>query len=185
MLPTFTRDSRPSPNPSLVPSSVLSRMLRTSASSKDSSSGCWATYGWTHWICGQSAGEQGGSEGWPGMQPAAGQHDSGEYSTVRSDPVRNPAEAKGCPSHRDPGSIFGGKRAGCTPPPQCHPMSSLGGRESAGASQPRLEGSKLRARPRDKWVSMVEIQGEPRERVWQRPQAWGWTEIRVEEGTLG
>lgn len=31
------------PVPSAVPSSVLSRMLRTSASSKDSSSGCWAT----------------------------------------------------------------------------------------------------------------------------------------------
>lgn len=35
-----------------------------SASSKDSSSGCWATYGWTHWICGQSAREQDESEGW-------------------------------------------------------------------------------------------------------------------------
>lgn len=52
------------------------------------------------------------------------------------------------------------------------PMSSFGGRESAGATQPRLEGNK---------VKMVEMQGEPRERVQlrHRPQAWGWTEIEV------
>lgn len=62
------------------------------------------------------------------------------------------------------------------------PMSCLGGRESAGAAQPRLEGRKVRARPRDKWVSMVEMQGKPRERVQlrQRPQAWGWSDIRAE-----
>lgn len=51
-------------------------------------------------------------------------------------------------------------------------MSSFGGRESAGATQPRLEGNK---------VNMVEMQREPRERVQlrHRPQAWGWTEIEV------
>ena len=62
-------------------------------------------------------------------------------------------------------------------PLQCYPC--LGGRKSAGAAQPRLEGSKVWTRPGDKWVSMVETQGEPRERVrlWQRPQAWGQTQI--------
>lgn len=43
------------PAPAL-PSSVLSRMLRMSASSSVSSSGCWATYGCTHWTWGQSGG---------------------------------------------------------------------------------------------------------------------------------
>lgn len=42
------------------PSSVLSRMFRMSASSSVSSSGCWATYGCTHWTWGQSEGGGGG-----------------------------------------------------------------------------------------------------------------------------
>ena len=106
--PPLHRDPRPTPSP--IPSSVLSRMLRTSASSKESSSGCWATYGWTHWICGQSAREQGESERWSGTEPTAGQHGSGECTTASaanglSDLVGNPAEATGCPSHGDRGSI--------------------------------------------------------------------------------
>lgn len=166
--PPCVLHSRPSPNPSPVPSSVLSRMLRTSASSKDSSSGCWATYGWTHWICGQSAGKEGESEAWSGTEPAVGQHGSGEYRTTSSDLVRNPTEAKGCPSHRDWGSISRGKGAGSTSPPQC-PVSSSGGRRSAGAAQPRLEGSKVRAGPRDKWGSMVETRGAQGEGVAEAP----------------
>ena len=47
--------------PRASPSSVLSRMLRMSASSSVSSSGCWATYGCTHWTWGQSEGRK----GWP------------------------------------------------------------------------------------------------------------------------
>lgn len=43
-------------SPRASPSSVFSRMFRMSASSSVSSSGCWATYGCTHWTCGQSAG---------------------------------------------------------------------------------------------------------------------------------
>lgn len=51
------RATRPAP---ALPSSVLSRMLRMSASSSVSSSGCWATYGCTHWTWGQSEGREGG-----------------------------------------------------------------------------------------------------------------------------
>lgn len=51
------------------------------------------------------------------------------------------------------------------------PTHEQHGWESAGAAQPRLEGDKVGARPRDKQVSVVESQGESRERVqlWQRP----------------
>lgn len=45
-------------SPGASPSSVLSRMFRMSASSRVSSSGCWATYGCTHWTWGQSGGAE-------------------------------------------------------------------------------------------------------------------------------
>lgn len=55
------------------PSSVLSRMLRMSASSSVSSSGCWATCGCTHWTWGSLKGESGGCPHHgthPGWEPA-------------------------------------------------------------------------------------------------------------------
>ena len=61
--------------PRASPSSVLSRMLRMSASSRVSSSGCWATYGCTHCTWGQSEGRRGWSifimwhPPWPGTRP--------------------------------------------------------------------------------------------------------------------
>lgn len=108
--PSFHRDSQPilipsHAHPIPIPSSVLSRMLRTSASSKESSSGCWATYGWTHWICGQSAKEQGNNEGWTGMKPLEEQHSlcgCSPMSSVHgsSDLLRASGEAREWPSHR-------------------------------------------------------------------------------------
>lgn len=65
-------------------------------------------------------------DGWTGTEPAAGQYGSGGFSTTSSvngvsDLVRNPMDVKGCPSHRDQGSIAVGKGAGCTSPLQSHP----------------------------------------------------------------
>lgn len=61
------------------------------------------------------------------------------------------------------------------------PLSSLGGRGSTGAAQPRLEGCKVRARPADEWLWVVGAQGVlGTVQLQQRPQAWGWTEMKAE-----
>lgn len=53
--------------------------------------------------------------------------------------------------------------------------------------QPRLAGSKVWARPTDKWVLTVETQGEPREEGSPSAEVpgLGRSEIRVEEGARG
>lgn len=134
-------------------------MLSTSASSKESSSGCWATYGWTHWICGQSDKKQDKSEGWIGMEPLEEQHSLGGCSPTSSahgpsDLVRASGEARECPSQGS--SSWEGSWAHITTTVLA--MSSLDGRV-CWCSPAQVGG--VESGPRDKQVLMVGKEGSP------------------------
>lgn len=82
------------------PSSVLSRMFRMSASSSVSSSGCWATYGCTHWTWGQSEGGGGGGRA-SSPRPCAAPHPANPAHRLTRRCLPSPAAA-------EKGSFFGG-----------------------------------------------------------------------------